>query len=140
MKHTQVLCQGVKVDELLAPLFDIIWNLGIKTLYSCQGVDKDIDGYISFASAHDAIFFLDLIGDNYNMIRMVYDDKGTKVNVTKEELIFKQGEPHLRCVVNFFPEMIGSMMTILNSYEVQLSCTQSYDAKFELVRTMQCGI
>lgn len=115
MSHKQILCHGINVDELLAPIFDIIWNLGIKTCNSCQGFNKNIDGYISFASAHDAILFLDLIGDNYDMIRMVYDNMGTKICVTKKELIIKQSEPHIRCIVNFLPERIHNMIITLNT-------------------------
>lgn len=118
MGHTQVLCQGIEVDELLAPIFNIIWNQGIKTFYSCQGFNTENDGYISFVSVQDTISFLDLIGDNYDMIRVVYDNKGTKVHITKDELIAKKDEPHLCCIINFSSDRIESMIKILISSQI----------------------
>ncbi len=38
--HKQILCHGILVDELLKPIFEIIWPLGINTLYSCLYYDS----------------------------------------------------------------------------------------------------
>ena len=73
-RHPQVLIevggQRGEVDELLAPLLEAMWELGIRTEYSCQqqgwvpenAEPDDVWSYILFASIEDYRSFLDLFG------------------------------------------------------------------------------
>lgn len=63
--HEQVtLPDGVEVDRGIADLITALWELGLRTSYSCQGTpggderDRNIDaGYILFPEAVDAFAF-----------------------------------------------------------------------------------
>lgn len=121
--HKMVLIDNynIRVDELLAPLFKIIWPLNIRTLHSCQGrSDDNLTGYITFASASDLIKFIHHTKlPDHHMLRIVYGDPMdptdvTKIEVTYDELIQKQYDIHLRTILNFntcdIPAMIDSII------------------------------
>lgn len=44
--HPQVIVRGIEVDELLAPILTRLWDIPIRTEYSCQGNCKLSGGYV----------------------------------------------------------------------------------------------
>lgn len=44
--HEQVMVRGIEVDYLLAPILTHLWDVPIRTVYSCQGRAVLSDGYV----------------------------------------------------------------------------------------------
>jgi hypothetical protein len=104
MSHQEVLCHGIYIDHLLYPIFNTFNNNDIKTLYSCQG-DEHQGGYISFVTINDVLQFLKLINNQYTYIKIVFEGN-IKKYLDKNELIKRQNDNHIRCVVEFQTNVI----------------------------------
>jgi hypothetical protein len=53
--HKQVNLRGVEVDELMVPILEVLWDSGIETTYSCQGVYGL--GYIAYRARDFPIIY-----------------------------------------------------------------------------------
>ena len=62
--HPHVIIDGIEIDEEIAPLIELIWNLGLRTSNSCQDNPAGMV-WIEFA-AEDAAEFLNIVAGDYD--------------------------------------------------------------------------
>jgi hypothetical protein len=71
-EHDTVLVDGVPIDYEIAPLIEALWERGIDTLNSCQDNGPGHKVWIEFATAYDAMRFLNAVIGRLGDYRTLY--------------------------------------------------------------------
>ena len=90
-RHPTVDLRGVQIDERLAPLINIIWNLGIRTDECCQEIESPLDvpvAMIGFEDLAGAATFVRLLAaanpdycDDFEYLSDCPSDNGFRIYV-----------------------------------------------------------